>query len=58
MQSRQIEYDADGARLVGTMVLPEGEGRRPGILVAPAGGGLTDHARDIATRLADAGFVA
>jgi dienelactone hydrolase len=58
MHSRQIEYTADGARLVGTLVLPEGESRRPGILVAPEGGGLTDHTRAIAARLAEAGFVA
>ena len=44
--------------MVGTLVLPEGENRRPGILVCHEGPGLDDHARGMAVALAELGYVA
>ena len=59
MQTQDIDYHADGARLVGTLIVDETRaGRRPGVLVAPEGLGLSDHTRNIARKLAEAGYVA
>ncbi|QUD89932.1 dienelactone hydrolase family protein [Phenylobacterium montanum] len=59
MQVTDIAYEADGAHLVGRLFLDEGrDGRRPGVLVAPEGLGLSDHTFDIARRLAEAGYAA
>jgi dienelactone hydrolase len=59
MQTQDIEYHADGARLVGRLFVDEvRSGRRPGVLVAPEGLGLSEHTFDIATRLTQAGYVA
>jgi dienelactone hydrolase len=59
MKTTDIAYDADGASMIGTLVTPDGlTGRVPGILVCHEGPGLSDHARDIAVWLAQAGYVA
>jgi len=59
MKTEDIEYHADGARLVGYLAVDETKaGRRPGVLVAPEGGGLVDLTKSIARRLAEAGYVA
>lgn len=59
MKTQDIEYHADGARLVGYLAVDDGKaGRRPGVIVAHEGGGLNDHAKNIARRLAGAGYVA
>jgi dienelactone hydrolase len=45
--------------MVGTLALPEGTDRRPGVLVCHEGPGLDDHARSRAVRLAEElGYVA
>jgi dienelactone hydrolase len=59
MKTQDIEYHADGARLVGYLAVDDARtGHRPGIIVAHEGGGLTDHAKNSARRLAEAGYVA
>jgi dienelactone hydrolase len=59
MKTEDIEYHADGARLVGWLAVDETvAGKRPGVLVAPEGGGLVDLTKQIALRLAEAGYVA
>jgi len=59
MKTQDIEYHADGARLVGYLAVDDGKrGKRPGVLVAPEGGGLVDLTKTIARRLAEAGYVA
>lgn len=59
MKTEDIEYHADGARLVGYLAVDDARpGRRPGVLVAPEGGGLVDLTKSIARRLAEAGYVA
>ena len=59
MQIQDLEYHADGARLLGRLFVDEArEGRRPGVLVAPEGLGLSEHTFDIARRLAEAGYTA
>ena len=59
MRTEDIEYHADGARLVGYLAVDDAKpGKRPGVLVAPEGGGLVDLTKSIARRLAEAGYVA
>ncbi|HEX3367140.1 dienelactone hydrolase family protein [Phenylobacterium sp.] len=59
MKTQDIEYHADGARLVGHLAVDETRaGKRPGVLVAPEGGGLVDLTKTIARRLAELGYVA
>ena len=59
MKTQDIEYHADGARLVGCLAVDDSRsGKRPGVLVAPEGGGLVDLTKAIARRLAEAGYVA
>ena len=58
MKTQDIEYHADGARLVGYLAVDDAKaGKRPGIIVAHEGGGLTDHAKNSARRLAEAGYI-
>ena len=59
MKTEDIEYHADGARLVGYLAVDDSKpGGRPGVLVAPEGGGLVDLTKSIARRLAEAGYAA
>ena len=59
MKSQNLEYHVAGARYVGHFVVDETRaGKRPGVLVAPEGGGLVDLTRAIAARLAAAGYAA
>ena len=59
MKTQDIEYHADGARLVGYLAVDDAKaGKRPGVIVAHEGGGLGDHAKNAAKRLAEAGYVA
>ncbi|HEY5105252.1 MAG TPA: dienelactone hydrolase family protein [Caulobacteraceae bacterium] len=59
MKSQDLEYHVAGTRYVGHFVVDEARaGVRPGVLVAPEGGGLVDLTRSIAARLAAAGYAA
>jgi dienelactone hydrolase len=59
MKTQDIEYHADGQRLVGMLAVDDAKsGKRPGVIVAHEGFGLNDHAKTSARRLAEAGYVA
>ncbi len=59
MHIENVEYGADGVRMIGQYAVDDGQsGRRPGILVCHEGPGLTDHTRKIAQRLASLGYAA
>jgi len=59
LQTRNIEYTADGVRMVGEYVVDDGKpGKCPGILVIHEGGGLREHTKKIAARLAQLGYAA
>jgi dienelactone hydrolase len=59
MITRDIEYSVGGVRYVGAFFADDAvTGKRPGVLVAPEGGGLVDLTKSIARRLADAGYAA
>jgi dienelactone hydrolase len=53
-----VGYDVEGARMVGQLALPGGDGRRPAVLVFPEGPGLGEQERRRARLLADLGYVA
>jgi len=56
---RDIEYVVGGKRYVGCFFADDAAAeRRPGVLVAPEGGGLVDLTKSIARRLAEAGYAA
>ena len=56
MNIRDIEYSVGAKRFVGYFVAQDGAARRPGVLMAPEGGGLVDHTRSLARRLAETGY--
>jgi dienelactone hydrolase len=59
METKDIEYQADGMRAVGYLALPDGSDKRPGVLVCHEGPGIDDHAKGRARRIADElGYVA
>lgn len=58
MTTRDIEYSADGATLVGRLFRPDGEANGASVLVAHEGPGLSNHTYTIAGRLADLGYIA
>jgi dienelactone hydrolase len=58
MQTKDIDYAADGAILRGFLALDESAGRRPGVLVFHEGLGLGDFAMEKARQLASLGYVA
>jgi dienelactone hydrolase len=58
MITRDITYQAGGKTLTGYLAAPDGSAKRPGILVCHQGGGLRDHEKECARRLADLGYVA
>ncbi|MET7904501.1 dienelactone hydrolase family protein [Streptomyces sp. NPDC005355] len=56
--TREIAYPVDGVTMAGHLALPDGTGRRPAVLIAHEGPGLTEHQRMRADRLAGLGYVA
>jgi dienelactone hydrolase len=58
MHKETLRYEADGITMVSELYVGEGDGPRPGILVFPEAGGLGDHAKSQAERLAGLGYVA
>jgi dienelactone hydrolase len=59
VHSEDITYTFDGLQLIGELSVDDAkQGTRPAVLVCHEGNGLTDHARERARRLAEAGFVA
>src|SRR5918995_3073035 len=55
---KEIEYAADGLTMVGRLALPDGQRRRPGVLIAHEGLGLDDYQKGRAARFAEIGYVA
>src|SRR5215207_1664323 len=54
---RDIEYAADGVTMVGRLAVPDGEGKRPAVLIAHEGNGLDELQLSRADRLAELGYV-
>jgi len=58
VRTSDIDYAADGGTMIGRLALPEGEGKRPAVLIAHEGGGLDDYQKSRAERFANLGYVA
>lgn len=58
MKLQPIRYEADGLTLTGYLADGSGGRAAPGILVAHEGGGVSDHVKRKAERLAERGYVA
>ena len=59
MHIEDIEYSCNELHLVGQIAVDDSrDGKRPAVLVAHEGNGLTDHAKNSARKLAALGYVA
>ena len=59
LASTDIKFTAeDGAAISGYLTRPKGDDRRPAVVVIHGWDGIDDHIRDVARRLAKAGYVA
>lgn len=56
--ARDFEYQVNGATMRGRLALPDGDGQRPGVLIAHEGNGLDEFQRTRPERLAELGYVA
>lgn len=56
--TRVVEYPADGLTMVGRLAVPDGNDRRPAVLVGLEGPGLNDYQAHRADLLAERGYVA
>lgn len=58
LRSERMTLETEEGTLEGYLVLPEGDGPRPGVVVIHENRGLNPHIEDVARRLAVAGFAA
>src|ERR687895_329940 len=59
LESSELKFNStDGTSISGYLTRPKGEVSSPAIVVVHENRGLNDHIRDVARRLAKAGFVA
>src|SRR3954451_16562103 len=54
---RDVEYVVDGHTMIGRLAVPDGDGQRPGVLIAHEANGLDDYQKSRARQLADLGYV-
>jgi carboxymethylenebutenolidase len=57
VRAEDVEFPGEDAQLAGYLARPSAEGTFPAILLCHENRGLTDHIRDVARRLAKAGYV-
>lgn len=58
LTSKDVEFKGPGGTVSGYLTEPKAGGKHPAVIVIHENGGLTDHIRDVARRLAKEGFVA
>jgi len=58
LTSSDVKFAADGSAISGYMSRPKGDAKRPAVVVVHEWRGINDHIRDVARRLAKAGYVA
>ncbi|MDB4990008.1 MAG: dienelactone hydrolase [Myxococcaceae bacterium] len=58
ISTRDVSYEAGDTHLKGFLASPVSGDKHPGVLIAPEWWGLSDHARDVARKLAESGYVA
>jgi carboxymethylenebutenolidase len=57
IEARGVEFEGDGAPLMGYLAKPTGDGPFPLILVCHENRGLTEHIKDVTRRVAKANYV-
>ncbi len=57
LQAAMAQFPGQGATLIGYLARPKGDGPFPIVLVCHENRGLTEHIKDVARRLAKAGYV-
>jgi carboxymethylenebutenolidase len=57
VQGEAIQFEGEGAPLLGYLARPGGDGPSPVVLVCHENRGLTEHIKDVTRRLANAGYV-
>ena len=55
---RDVEYEVDGLRMVGSLGVPDEPGPRPAVLIAHEANGLDEYQKGRARQLAELGYVA
>jgi carboxymethylenebutenolidase len=58
IEARDVEFEGDGATLMGYWAKPVGGGPYPIVLVCHENRGLTEHIKDVTRRFAQAGYAA
>jgi dienelactone hydrolase len=58
VRTTDIDYAVDGSMMIGHLALPEGDDRRPAVLIAHEGGGLDEYQKSRAERFAELGYIA
>jgi carboxymethylenebutenolidase len=58
IESREINFESDGAKMGGYLARPKASGTYPGVLILHEAFGLVEHERDVARRFANQGFIA
>jgi len=57
LATQEVSYPSEGAKIPGYLARPRENGRYPGIVILHDIFGVSDHARDVARRFANVGFV-
>jgi dienelactone hydrolase len=57
MDVREVRYEADGQRMLGTLAIPDDDGSHPAVLIGHEGPGLDDVQRARAADIAALGYV-
>ncbi len=58
VSTKDIAYEVDGVEMVGRLATPDGDGKRPAVLIAHEGSGLDDYQKTRAEQFAELGYVA
>jgi carboxymethylenebutenolidase len=58
IEARDVQFEGNGATLLGYWAKPVGDGPYPIVLVCHENRGLTDHIKDVTRRFAQAGYAA
>lgn len=57
LATQEVSYTSEGARIGGYLARPRENGKYPGLMILHDIFGVSDHARDVARRFANVGFV-
>jgi carboxymethylenebutenolidase len=58
LEGKTVQYSYNGSTANGYLAVPDGGGKRPGLVIIQEWWGLNDHIKDIAGRFAKEGYIA